>query len=113
MTRQAPYPDFMRALPQADMPGPVKGYLLTGQTSQALFLEIPAGNRVPPHSHAAQWGLVIEGEVEFTIGELTQIFKAGDSYDIPAQVVHSAHMLTHCRLMEVFADPKRWLPKEG
>ena len=112
MAQFTPYADFIRQWPQADMPMPqVTGYLLTGQSAQTMFLEAPAGLKVAPHSHAAQWGVVVEGEVEFTIGGETRVLKAGDSYDIPDQVVHAAHMLTDCRLLEVFADPKRWKAK--
>jgi len=66
---------------------------------------------VPPHSHGAQWGMVIEGEMRLTAGEETRDLKKGDSYVIPAGVVHSAVFLTRVYAVDVFADPDRYRVK--
>ena len=38
------------------------------------------GVEVPEHAHGAQWGVVLEGWVEFTIGGETQTYRRGDTY---------------------------------
>lgn len=44
---------------------------------------------VPLHSHPhEQTGVVLEGELEFTIGGETKVLKAGDMYIIPGNVEH-------------------------
>ncbi len=112
MSSRAPYPDFIKALPRADIPMPgVTAHLLAAPQGQAVFFELPAGSSVPPHSHGAQWGIVVSGELELTIGGETKIYTAGDSYYVGEGVEHSATVLTDCRAIDVFADPNRYAPK--
>ena len=49
----------------------------------AMFYEIPDGVEVPEHAHGAQWGVVLEGAVEFTIGGETRTYRRGDTYFVP------------------------------
>ena len=45
---------------------------------------------LPPHSHShEQAGYVLEGEIEFTISEQTQVLRPGDVYIIPGNAEHS------------------------
>lgn len=112
MANTPPYPEFIKSLPQADLPMPgASGCILGAPEAQALFFSLPAGTEIPLHSHGDQWGIVVEGEMRFTIGQQTQIFTAGDSYYIPAGVEHGGVMLTDARIIEVFDDPERWKPR--
>ena len=61
----------------------------------------------PPHSHCAQWGLMLDGEMELTIGAETKLHRKGDSYFIPAGVVHSANFPTLAYVIDVFDDKAR------
>lgn len=107
-----PYASFIEALPQADLPlQGVRGQILAAPQAQMVMFSLPAGTRVPPHSHAAQWGIVVEGELDFTIEGVTHRRTRGDSYHVPDGAVHSAVMISDCRLIEVFADPDRYRPK--
>ncbi len=54
-----------------------------------------------------QWGIVVDGAIELTIGGETRVYGKGDAYHIPAGVVHSARFLSHCRVIDFFADPDR------
>jgi len=109
MPTSIPYAEFIKKLPQADIPlQGVAGYILGGPTSQAVFLEISAGTRIAPHSHGEQWGIVVSGELEFTIDGKTVKRSAGDSYLVPNGAEHSAAMLTDCLIIEVFDVPDRW-----
>lgn len=112
---RATYGDFIRRLPRADLPmAGVVGYLLAGEHGQAVFFELPAGASVPPHSHGPQWGIVVDGEIELTIGGQTGIYRRGDAYAIGDGEVHSVRVLTPCLAIDVFADPNRYSPvREG
>jgi quercetin dioxygenase-like cupin family protein len=106
------YPHFIKKLPQADLPVPkAVGHLVTGKTAQVIFFEMPAGTKIPPHSHAAQWGMVVAGELELNIGGDNRIRRPGDSYYIADQVEHSTVVLQDSLVVEVFDDPRRYLEK--
>lgn len=99
-------------LPEADIPTPdVRGWVSQSEDHQVIFFEIdPIGN-IPPHSHAEQWGIVVEGEMELTIGGDTRRYRPGDDYIIPAGVVHRATFLSHVRAIDVFAASRRYKTK--
>ncbi len=111
--KNAPYADFIKALPLADLPSDVvKGYLLSAPQGQVAFFEVPAGATFPPHSHGPQWGIVVQGSGELTIGGKTAVYEKGDSYYIPAGVEHSIKVLSDLRAIDVFADPDRYAPQK-
>ena len=61
-----------------------------GEHVQFSLVDIPAGGVVDEHSHAnEQMGLVLEGEMDFTIGGETRRLRPGDVYRIPGGVRHS------------------------
>ncbi len=53
---------------------------------------------VPEHSHEAQWGVVLSGEIELTINDEEQLLRKGDTYFIPKDAPHSA------RIKEGYSD---------
>lgn len=107
-----PYPDMIRNLPQIVTPVPgVRGWLLQGPGSQAVFFDIEAGIRIPPHSHCAQWGLVVEGEFSLTIAGRARTYRKGEWYFIPAEAVHSADFPVRVNVIDVFDDPARYRAK--
>lgn len=54
-------------------------------------VDIAPDTLVPAHSHPhEQAGIVLEGEVEFTIGDETKLLKPGEIYVIPSNVEHGA-----------------------
>lgn len=108
------YADFMLGLPEIDvaLPG-VRGRLLQGEKTQAVFFDIAAGSVVPPHSHCAQWGLMIEGEMALTINGETRTYREGDRYFIPGGVVHAAEFRTRVFVLDVFDDAARYKAKQG
>ena len=57
---------------------------------QFSLVDIPAGGVVGEHAHAnEQMGLVLEGEMDFTIGGETKRLRPGDVFRIPGGVPHS------------------------
>jgi len=104
-----PYPDCIKSLPKAKIAlEGVQAWIAQGIEFQIGFFEIEPVGTVPPHSHGAQYGFVIEGEMLLTIGYETRLYKRGDSYYIPEGVVHSAEFKTFCKIMDYFAEPARY-----
>ncbi|MHA1961618.1 MAG: cupin domain-containing protein [Candidatus Thorarchaeota archaeon] len=104
-----PFPESITNLPRVKIAlQGVRGWLGQGATFQIVFFEIEPGATVPPHSHGAQFGFVIDGEILLTIGDETKQYQRGDNYYIPAGVVHSAEFLTPVRVMDFFADHDRY-----
>ncbi len=109
---ETPYPDMIRNLPEIDVPlEGVRGWLLQGANTQMVFFDIASTAEVPHHSHCAQWGLVVEGEMELTIGDETRIYRKGDCYFIPEGVSHGASFLTRAYVIDIFDDPSRYKEK--
>ncbi len=106
------FPDFVRALPEADLPFEgLRGWLQSGERGQLLFLEADAELEVAEHSHGNQWGIVVAGEMELTIGGETATFRQGDSYYIPAGVTHGATLRAGLRAIDFFEDKDRYKTK--
>ena len=83
--------EFIRALPLPDSPlEGLEAWMLQTNQAMAMFFELPDGVVVPEHAHGAQWGVVLQGSLEFTIGGETRSYGPGDTYAIPAGVAHSA-----------------------
>jgi quercetin dioxygenase-like cupin family protein len=103
------FPEEIRALPEADITFPgLRGHLLQGPDQQLVFFEIDAEGEVDPHAHGAQWGVVLDGRMELTIGEETLQYSRGDTYYIPAGEVHSARFEASTRVIDYFAEPRRY-----
>ncbi len=109
----AAFPEFVTRLPEADIPFPgVSGRISQGPDHQIIFMDIEPIGEVAPHRHGAQWGIVVEGEMDLTIGGVKRTYRAGDSYHIPANVEHAATFRTRVRVIDVFADVNRYRPKK-
>jgi len=104
-----PFPEFIRSLPQVDSPlASLRGWMLQTGQGLAMFYEIPDGVEVPEHAHGAQWGVVLEGSVEFTIGGETRTYRRGDTYYVPDAVAHSAVISPGFVGIDVFAEADRY-----
>ena len=110
-----PYPDFITAFPSIDVPFPddvVQTAVVRSDNGLVAFFTFLKDMELPPHSHGAQWGTVVEGQVEFTIGGETKIYRAGDSYSIPAGVEHGALIKSGTRVIDVFEEADRYSIKQ-
>ena len=104
-----PFPDFIRALPHVDTPlAAMRGWLLGSDRALAMFYEIPEGVEIPEHAHGAQWGVVLQGSMQFTIGGETRTYGPGETYYVPDSVLHSAVISPGFVGIDVFADPDRY-----
>jgi len=109
MTR---FPEIVARLPEADVSFKgVKVRLLQGPTACAIFVEAREEAEVPEHSHGAQWGIVVAGEMDLTIGGMTRTYHRGDEYVIAAGVPHGAKLRAGTRVIDFFDDPNRYRPR--
>ncbi len=105
----ADYPEMITNLPEADVPFKgVRAWISQAPDHQVVFFDMEPIGLVAAHRHGEQWGIVVEGEMELTIGGVTKRYRAGDSYHIPGGVEHAARFLTHTRVIDVFADVDRY-----
>lgn len=105
------YPDFIKGLPSLEVPFPedvVRIHASRSDGGLVVFFEFLQDFDLPAHSHKAQWGTVLTGEAELTIGGVTRVYRPGDSYDIPSGVVHSARLKAGTKVIDVFEEPDRY-----
>ncbi len=63
------YPEIIKALSRVNIPiNGVDGYLMQGSENQLVFFEFNEDTEIPLHSHGAQWGIVVDGRIDLTIG---------------------------------------------
>ena len=106
------FPSFLRSLPEANLPFEgLRGWLLQSESGQVLFNESDIEVSVPDHSHGNQWGIVINGKIEMTIDGQTRVYSHGDTYFIPAGIVHRARIYPGFRAVDYFADQDRYRPR--
>lgn len=104
-------PQFITDLPEIEMPFPattVKTSALKSDKGLLVFFDILKDLDLPAHSHGAQWGTVLEGQIELTIGGETRTYGPGDSYSIPAGVVHSGKIPAGTKVIDLFEEPDRY-----
>jgi quercetin dioxygenase-like cupin family protein len=107
------YPEIIKNLPEADIEFKgVRGWISQAKDHQVVFFDIEPIGEVTEHSHGAQWGIVIEGEIELTISGNTKTYKKGDSYYIPDGAVHSAVFKSRTWVLDFFADKDRYKAKD-
>ncbi len=105
------FPDFITALPGLDIPFPadvVQASAIRSPDGLVVFFSFLQDMDLPAHAHGAQWGTVVAGEIDFTIGDDRRIYRPGDSYTIPAGVVHNARIAAGTRVIDVFEEADRY-----
>ena len=66
-------------------------HTMAGQNAMLSLVEFEPHAVVQPHSHPhEQMGMLLEGELTFTIGDEEQTIRPGDMWRIPGGVVHKA-----------------------
>jgi quercetin dioxygenase-like cupin family protein len=108
----ARFPELIHGLPEAD--AQFRGImmrLLQGPTASAIFVEAREDARVPEHAHGAQWGIVVDGELNLTIGGKMRTLRRGDEYFVPPGVPHAATLKAGSRVIDFFDVPDRYRPK--
>jgi len=81
-----------------------KGKFFHANSFTIAFWEIEKGAILPEHVHIhEQTTQVIEGKLEMTINNKTQILEPGMIAHIPSNVKHSGKALTTCKLTDTFS----------
>ncbi len=112
MRREEFFPEIITNLPQADVSGErMRAYLLQGERKQVAFVAFDDDNDAPEESHAAQWVVVLEGEVELTMAGEKVVYRRGDTYFVPAGAPHAARVKAGSRLLDIFDEPDRYRAK--
>jgi len=89
----------------------VNSRLVQAGEQQFIFMEFDRDVEVPNHSHNAQWGVVLAGQMEMTIDGKTQTFTKGDTYFIGRDVMHSAKIKKGYKDLTLFDQPDRYKEK--
>ena len=106
------FPDFIKALPEVDLPIPgARGWMIQGDKQQVIFLECDQDVEVPEHSHDEQWEFALAGSVVLHCDGKAEEHRAGDSFFIPAGVLHSGDIKAGYKAMLVFNSPDRYKKK--
>ena len=106
------FPDIITRLPQADIPiQGLRSHLLQSANQQVIFMSFENDVEVPEHDHEAQWGIVLDGEIELTISGKKQIFKKGDTYSISKSAPHSAKIRAGYKDLTLFNQKDRYRPR--
>jgi quercetin dioxygenase-like cupin family protein len=99
-------------LPEADIPiEGLSSHLLQGEKQQLVFMSFENDAEVPEHSHEAQWAVVLDGQIELTIGGRKHTFAKGDTYFIGKDVKHSARIRKGYKDLTLFNQKDRYKAK--
>jgi quercetin dioxygenase-like cupin family protein len=112
MSKENFFPEIITKLPEADIPiEGVHSHLFQGQNQQFVFMSFEKDAEAPEHSHEGQWAVILDGEIELTIGGKKFIFKKGDTYYIPKGVKHSARIRRGYKDLTLFDQKDRYKVK--
>lgn len=113
MTSDKFFPDIISRHPSADIPiDGVKSHLIQTEQQQFVFMQFDKDSEVPEHFHEAQWGVVLEGEMELTIAGQKKNLKKGDTYYIGKEIRHSAKIKKGFTDLTLFNQPDRYKVKK-
>lgn len=87
---------------------------VTGEKAMLARIMLKQGCVVPEHSHQnEQIAMIVSGALEFVVGGVTQVVRAGEVLVIPAGVPHSARALEDTEDLDLFAPPRQdWIDKD-
>lgn len=112
MQRIEEFPDFIKALPEADLPLPgVRGWILQGREQQVVFIECAQDVEVPEHDHAEQWEFALADSVVLHREGKSAEYKGGENFFIPAGQPHAGSIKAGYKAMMVFNSPDRYKKK--
>ncbi len=84
-----------------------------GDKSSVAFVDLPAFSRIPLHHHSSeQIGIVLDGEIEYTVEGETKVCGKGSMFIVPPNANHSLVVVSSktAKLVDIFT-PKRELTK--
>jgi quercetin dioxygenase-like cupin family protein len=113
MSKENFFPKIITELPKADIAiEGLRAHLFQGKNHQIIFMSFDNDVEIPVHSHEAQWGVILDGELELIINGVKNTYLKGDSYFIPKNVKHSAKIKKGYRDLTLFNQKDRYKIKE-
>ncbi len=82
-----------------------------GEKCSVSFLELPPFSSIPAHHHEnEQIGIVLEGELEYTIGDETKTCRNGTTFVIPPNIVHSGTVVSEkpAKVIDFFTPSRKY-----
>ena len=90
----------------------IDAQIFAGRQAMVMRVTMEQNALAATHSHShEQISVVLQGEVEFTIGDEQKTLHAGDAVVIPGDIVHSAKAIVQSELLEAFAPVREDLVK--
>jgi len=106
------FPEPIRNLPEADIPlKGIRAFLSQADSHQIIFMEFEEDVDLPEHSHAAQVGIVIQGEIDLVVDGESRTYGKGSIYHIPSGVKHSGKIHAGYADVTFFDEPGRYKQK--
>ncbi len=103
------FPEPITKFPKADIPvDGLTAYLSQADTHQTLYMVFENDVELPEHSHEDQVGFVLNGRMELEIAGRKKLLEKGDSYHVPAGVLHSAKIFAGYADITVFMQTDRY-----
>lgn len=92
------------AQPVQATPGAVRRTLAVGERTLLVEWRMAKGSEVPLHQHEyEQAGYLVSGQIEMTIGGVTQRLEPGDGYVAPPGVPHGAVAQEDSVIVDIFS----------
>lgn len=95
-------PKITEIIPIQLMEG-ITGHYAHGQQMTFGLVEISEGTIMPEHQHVhEQITYLLEGQLDMVIDGILYTLTAGNYHIISSNIMHGAHAITHCKLIDVF-----------
>ncbi|RMF85644.1 MAG: cupin domain-containing protein [Nitrospinota bacterium] len=98
----------LNAIPAKQLREGIVARIVSGEKLMMAFMDLqPHLSDMPHHHPHEQCGVVLEGEMELTVGEQKKLLKAGDTYFIPSNVPHAGRTYDKpARVLDIFSPPR-------
>lgn len=104
--------ELISRFPEAHIPlEGVSSRLIQAGEQQFIFMEFEKDVEVAPHSHNAQFGVVLDGEMDIVISGKLHELRKGDTYFIKEGEVHSAKIRAGYKDLTLFDQADRYEEK--
>ena len=85
----------------------IRGRYAHGERCTVGDVQLDADTIIPIHDHPhEQITYLLEGSMDFVVGDETQTMKPGDIAVIPGGVPHGGRTISACRVIDVFAPAR-------
>lgn len=97
-----PFIDFYK-LDKVQVYEGITGHITHSDKLTFARFKIEKDTILPAHAHPhEQWTHLLDGRLEFTIGDETQVLTPGMVAHIPSNISHKVKALTECHILDCF-----------